>query len=84
MAVVRIYKKYSFHNCRLFPFPHKIIDILSYIKDFILFVSLCTLIVNCVSLYQVSPAQIWVASWTYVFSGHQPDEPTVNKILRYD
>ena len=36
---------------------------LSYIKDFILFVSLCTFIVNCVSLYQVSPAQIWVASW---------------------
>ena len=62
MAVVRILKMYSFHNCRLFSCSYHFY-ILSYINDFILFVSLCTFIVNCVSLYQVSPAQTWVASW---------------------
>ena len=35
----------------------------------------CTFIVNRVSLFQVSPAQIWVASWICELSGHQLDEP---------
>ena len=51
-------------------------NILSQIKDFILFVSLCTFIVNCVSLYQVSPAQIWVASWIYEL--FRPPGPRLN------
>ena len=42
---------------------------------FLFVTSLCTFVVNCVSLFQVSPPQIWVASWICELPCHQLDEP---------
>ena len=60
MTVGRIFKKYSFHNCRLFSCPCIILDILSYFKKCILFVLLCTLFL-IVSHYIRYPWWPWTA-----------------------
>ena len=70
-----IYNKYSFHNYLLHSCHYIILDMSSYFKDLIMFVSSYTSIVNSISLYQVPPAQIWLTHGYVNFSGHQPDEP---------
>ena len=42
--------------------------------------SLCSFIVNCVSLFQVSPAQIWVVPWICELSDHQLHEPMASLV----
>ena len=77
MAVVWIFNKYSFHNCRLFSCSYQFfLNILQYIKDFILFVSLCTLLLIVSHLIKSSLLRPGLPHGYVNFSGHQLDEPT--------
>ena len=74
MAVARMFNKLLFRTRRFFFYPYLIIDSLFILK--IWFVCpLCTSIAHCVSLFQASPAQLWVSWLKCELSGHQLDEP---------